>query len=103
MVQMLRQMMLDHWAQVPLDPICFRRQGEAIQKHQVLGRLGAVRTPTMVLGAEQDILTPARNSEDMARAIPGAELVVLKDCAHGLNMEAPGAFVETLLGWLDRN
>jgi pimeloyl-ACP methyl ester carboxylesterase len=57
----------------------------------------------MVLGAEQDILTPARNSEDMARAIPGAELVVLKDCAHGLNMEAPGAFVETLLGWLDRN
>jgi len=103
MVQMLRQMMLDHWAQVPVDSVCFRRQGEAIQAHQVLDRLGAIRTPTMVLGAEQDMLTPARHSEDIARAIPGAELVILKDCAHGLNMEAPGAFVETLLGWLDRN
>ncbi len=103
MVQVLRQMMLDHWAQVPLDPICFRRQGEACQGHQVPDRLGAVRTPTLVIGAEQDILIPARNSMDLAKAIPGAELVVLKDCGHGLNVEVPGAFAETLLGWLDRN
>ena len=103
LVQMLRQMMLDHWAQVPLDPVCFRRQGEAIEKHQVLDRLGAVRTPTLVLGAEQDILTPPRNSQDIARAIPGAELVILKDCAHGLNLEVPGEFAQTLLGWFDRN
>jgi len=103
LVQMLRQMMLDHWAQVPLDPVCFRRQGEAIEKHQVLDRLGAVRTPTLVLGAEQDILIPPRHSEDLARAIPGAELVILKNCAHGLNLEVPGEFAQTLLGWLDRN
>lgn len=103
MVQVLRQMMLAHWADVPLDPVCFRRQGEAILKHRVLDRLGAIRTPTLVLAAEQDILTPPRNSEDIARAIPGAELVVLKDCAHGLNLEAPSEFAETLLGWLDRN
>jgi len=103
MVQVLRQMMLAHWAEVPLDPVCFRRQAEAILGHQILDRLGAVRTPTLVLGAEQDILTPPRNSQDIARAIPGAELVILKNCAHGLNLEVPGEFAETLLGWLDRN
>ena len=103
MVQMLRQMMLDHWAQVPVDPVCFRRQGEAIQAHQVLDRLGAIRTPTLVLAADQDILTPPRNSEEIAKAIPGSQLVVLADCAHGLNMEVPGAFAETLLDWFDRN
>ncbi len=102
-VQALRQMMLAHWAEIPLDPVCFRRQGEAILKHQVLDRIGAIRTPTLVLGAERDILTPPRNSEEIARAIPGAELVVLKDVAHGLNIEDPGKFAETLLGWLDRH
>nr|AIT69709.1 alpha/beta fold family hydrolase AS-Trib7 [uncultured bacterium] len=103
MVQGLKQLMLAHWAEVPLDPVCFRRQGEACSGHQILDRLGAIRTPTMVLGAEGDILTPPRNSEDIAKAIPGSELVVLKQCAHGLNMEVPGEFAQTLLDWFDRN
>ncbi len=38
----------------------------------------------------------------MARAIPGAELVVLEGAGHLSNLEAPGEFLEAIRGLLAR-
>lgn len=102
-LQVFKEMMLAHLAQNPVTADAFRRQGEAVLGHDVLDRLGEIKTPTLVMGGGEDILVPLRFSEQIVAAVPGAELLVLKECGHGMNVEDPGKFNDALLGWFARN
>jgi aminoacrylate hydrolase len=62
-----------------------------------------IRTPTLVICAKDDILTPPYFSRELARAIPGAELVELErggHCASEANMKA---FNDAVLGFIARH
>ena len=57
----------------------------------LLGRLGAVRVPTlMVWGASDRIVTPAYG-QAVARAVPGARFVEIPEAGHLPQLEAPDA------------
>lgn len=101
-LQAFKDMMLMHLAQNPVEADAFRRQGEAVLGHDVLDRLGEISTPTLVMAGGEDILVPKRFSDAIAAAIPGAEYVVLESCGHGMNVEDPGRFNETLLAWFQK-
>ena len=58
--------------------------------------LAGIRTPTLVVGGRQDSIFPPAELEDMARAIPGAELLFLDDAAHLIAVEVPDR-VNTLI------
>lgn len=45
--------------------------------------LDTVRTPVLVANGDHDIMVPSENSADIARRIPGAELVLYPDAGHG--------------------
>jgi pimeloyl-ACP methyl ester carboxylesterase len=45
------------------------------------------RARTVVVGGTADLLTPVRHSERLAKAIPGADLVILPDIGHMLMFE----------------
>ena len=45
-------------------------------------RLSEIAVPVLVVGVENDHLTPRYYSEELAKIIPGAELVILADGAH---------------------
>lgn len=62
--------------------------------------LRAVRCPTLVLAARQDRLCPVSRHEEIAALVPGAELVVLDDCAHLSPLEQPAAVGGRLGRWL---
>ncbi|MDQ3953849.1 MAG: alpha/beta hydrolase, partial [Actinomycetota bacterium] len=53
-------------------------QIDALTKHDVLGRLGAISCPTLVLGGKMDMMVPGFASEEIAAAIPGAELAMFE-------------------------
>jgi 3-oxoadipate enol-lactonase len=65
----------------------FARQADALKGFDALDRLGTVRAPTLVLAADQDILTPAGEAREIAAAIPGAELQILEGGGHGFIWE----------------
>ena len=46
-----------------------------------------LKAPTLVLVAGGDLLTPGGDA--VARAIPGAQSVVVPDVGHALTLEAP--------------
>src|SRR5215475_11717636 len=46
--------------------------------------LGRIKTPTLVIGAEDDIVTPAYFSEELARLIPAAEVKLFPRGGHFL-------------------
>lgn len=51
-----------------------------------------IRVPTLVLCARDDILTPAYFSEELAREIPGAQLVLLETGGHACSITMADAF-----------
>ena len=63
-------------------------------------QLEKIRTPTLVLCARDDILTPPYYSEKLARLIPGAELVILQKGGHACSQTTPAQFNEVVLPFL---
>jgi len=78
----------------------YASQVDAILEHRTLERLGAVRAPTLVLAAPDDVLTPIALSEEIAAAIPDARLIVLPRGGHGVIVEHPEDFNRAVLEWL---
>jgi pimeloyl-ACP methyl ester carboxylesterase len=76
------------------------------QQAAIMGRpdgradLPRIACPTLVLCGRDDALTPVAVHEEMAAAIPGAELVVVEDCGHLSPIERPEAITPALRRWL---
>jgi pimeloyl-ACP methyl ester carboxylesterase len=70
-----------------------------------LDRLGGIEAPTLVVVGEQDLLTPPRQAEAVADAIPKAryELVTGPGASHGLHIERPDDVVRIVTGFLDEH
>jgi 3-oxoadipate enol-lactonase len=77
-------------------------QSAAIGLFDASARVKSIRRPTLVLAGVDDILTPLAWSRDLARRIPGAELVVLDPGAHDLINETPRALSDVMLAFLSR-
>jgi pimeloyl-ACP methyl ester carboxylesterase len=54
--------------------------------------LGRIRIPVLVANGDNDIMVPTPKSHDMARRIPGAELVIYPDAGHGGIVQNHAAF-----------
>ena len=87
----------------PQTLVGFVRQSEAILGHDTLERLDAIRCPTLVSVAEDDILVPPRFSRRLAAGIPGAALRVLPGAGHVYFWEQPDAFNRLCLEFLARH
>jgi 3-oxoadipate enol-lactonase len=94
-----------------LGPLGFGRSSEAFagQVKAILaadesraGLLPTISVPTLVVVGNQDILTPRGDSEELAEAIPTAELVVISGAAHGLMIEHATTFNRILGDFLSR-
>jgi len=64
--------------------------------------LATISVPTLILVGEEDVLTPPAESEALAKAIPGAQLVKIAKAGHLSNFEQPAAFNQALQGFLGR-
>jgi 3-oxoadipate enol-lactonase/4-carboxymuconolactone decarboxylase len=73
------------------DPQGYAGAAEAIAAADLTADTAALRLPTLVLVGDQDAATPLASAQAMATAIPGAQLVVLKDAAHIPTVEQPAA------------
>jgi len=62
--------------------------------------LGRIKTPTLVIGAEDDIVTPAYFSEELARLIPGAEVKLFPRGGHFLTHVRPREYNNAVLPFL---
>lgn len=84
-----------------VGPEGFLRQQTAIMaRPDSRPDLARIACPTLVLCGEQDALTPADLSREMAAGIPDAELVLVPHCGHMATMEQPGAVNVALARWL---
>ncbi len=73
---------------------------DAIVAFDRTAELAQIKTPTLVLCAKDDFITPAYFSEELARKIPGAKLVMLPDGGHCASETALEAFNRALVSFL---
>jgi pimeloyl-ACP methyl ester carboxylesterase len=59
-----------------------------------------IACPTLVMVGRQDRWSPVAQHEEIAAAIPGAELVIIEDSGHMATVEQPERVSQALLRWL---
>lgn len=59
-------------------------------------RLKDIKTPTFVVGAMDDILTPVYHTHTLAGGIPGAKIKVFENAGHGLINTHPIEFAQVM-------
>ena len=67
-----------------------------------LGDLASIKVPTLVIAGSDDQLIPLSESQAMAEAIAGSELVIIPDSGHLSPLENPTATNAAILGFLGR-
>lgn len=85
---------------LPRNSDAFERQLGANVRHNLAGRLGGIRVPTLILVGRDDALTPPRLAEALHEEIPHSELVVFERGGHGLYWEIPRLFNRTVLDFI---
>jgi 3-oxoadipate enol-lactonase len=86
----------------PQEPEAFTRQARAVAEHDLRDRIAELDMPVHVIGAEHDILVPAWKSRELAGLIPGAELTVIEDSGHALNVERADELNRAVLDFIAR-
>ncbi|MBB4288248.1 pimeloyl-ACP methyl ester carboxylesterase [Rhizobium leguminosarum] len=83
-------------------PRAFLRQLKAIKAwgQQAPQDLGRIDIPVLIANGDNDIMVPTVNSTDMARRIPGAQLVIYDDAGHGGIFQNHADFVPKALSFL---
>jgi 3-oxoadipate enol-lactonase len=71
----------------------------AIEHMDLVGDLGTIRAPTLVIAGRQDPATPPEHGERIAAGIPGARLELV-DAAHLATIEQPQVMTELIAGHL---
>jgi len=74
-------------AKVPENPEAltgYIRQSLACEGHNVTDLVGKIKSPTLVMLGEQDLIVSPNRSCELAELIPGAELKVFKGIGHGI-------------------
>jgi pimeloyl-ACP methyl ester carboxylesterase len=84
-------------------PGAFLRQLKAIKAwgRQAPQDLGSIKIPVLIANGDNDIMVPTVNSADMARRIPGAQLVIYEDAGHGGIFQHHTDFVPKALAFLE--
>jgi len=71
----------------------------ACDRFDVMGRLGEVRLPTLVICGEEDRLTPLKYSQFLVQHIRGARLVTIPEAGHMVMLEKPQETTDAIAGF----
>jgi pimeloyl-ACP methyl ester carboxylesterase len=87
----------------PISVTAFRNQLKAIHTwgRQQPSDLAVVRQPVLVANGDHDRMVPSRNSTDLARRLPNAQLTLYPDAGHGGIFQYHAEFVEEALRFLE--
>ena len=75
-------------------------QAAACMAHNVLNRLHEIKQQVLVIGGKEDIFTPVWMAEEVAGAIPNAELHLYESSGHAFHWEQLEDFNPRVRNWL---
>lgn len=79
----------------------FVRLVQSAESHDVREKLSNMGMPVLIIGAQNDQITPLEFQKVLYDNIPKATYVVIPDCGHASMYEQPKAFFTAVLGFLE--
>ncbi|NIB40293.1 alpha/beta fold hydrolase [Pseudomaricurvus alkylphenolicus] len=77
-----------------------RQISAVISRPDSLSLLPQIKNATLVIGAQNDVLTPPEEHEQIASLIPQSKLTILERCGHLSTLERPNTISMLLREWL---
>ena len=74
----------------------YMSQLQAAMSFNTESRLAEIKSPTLVLSGDADIIVPVQNSRNLAAKIPGAKLQIIEGGSHTFFIEQAGTFNQIL-------
>ena len=84
----------------PMPAYAYKAQCNAILSFSIIDELKTVKAPTLVVGGDRDLFAPVRVVEEMAAAIPGAQLYMAPDGGHVQHWEQLEKYNQVTLDFL---
>lgn len=89
-------------AENPVPEYAYLRQLQAAVAFDAASRVGGIKSRTLVITGDADVIVPHENSLNLAAAIPGAELRVVEGGSHAFFIERPEEFNRAVVEFLCR-
>lgn len=70
------------------------------ESHDVRQSLKRIKLPTLVIGADEDMITPLSCQEALVKEIDASNFLVIKACGHAAMYEKPSEFFAAVLGFI---
>ena len=93
----IRETFVERWAEN--DPRAYIEATRSMLGWNVVGKLGSIHCPTLVIAADQDY-SPVAVKEMYVKLMPNAQLVVISDSRHATPLERPAEFNAALVKFL---
>lgn len=77
------------------------RLTKSAESHDVTDMLSTIDVPTLIIGCEQDHITPIEEQRFLKKHMPNAELVILPETGHAAFYERPHLFTAIMLGFIN--
>ena len=71
-------------------------------RHNMSDELPNIKTPTLLIWGENDLVTPPEVAREFQSLLPNSELKWIKKCGHAPMMEYPNEFNRILFNWLNK-
>ena len=71
-------------------------------RHNMSDELPNIKTPTLLIWGENDLVTPPEVAREFQSLLPNSELKWIKKCGHAPMMEYPNEFNRILFSWLNQ-
>ena len=85
------------------NPVGYTGCCAALRDADLRESVGAIRSPTLVIGADQDVSTPPVDSKWLHDNITGSKLRILDGAAHLSNLEQPEAWTAAVTAFLSEH
>jgi len=89
-----------HFGKMPLHGIV--RQDQAVRRHNLCDRLSEIRQPVLILHGRQDRMVPLARGEELARALPNAQLRVLDAAGHQFHSEQFSTVLQLVADFVEK-
>ena len=71
-----------------------------LRDYNILDQLPQITSPTLVIAGRHDWICPPEFSEEIAAAIPNADLRIFENSGHLIRADEPEALVDAIAGFL---
>jgi len=95
---MFKSMLTREWFE-GFARLCRSTEGFSLSAEE----LRRLEMPILLLGADEDVITPVRVMEAMYRTIPNCEFLTIPYSGHGAFLERAGEFLSAVIGFLAKH